>query len=104
MWGDDGEENEGAEEPGPKTSENHFDYELGDEDADGETDDGEDGFEFDDEVEGNDSEAKDPEALAKLLEQLRQAGALRDPGGDTQLADFAGNDEQVDWGDSADEE
>ncbi|KAH9938252.1 uncharacterized protein B0H18DRAFT_1205524 [Fomitopsis serialis] len=60
-------------------SEEEEDDGLLDEDAEGETDD---------ELEAG------PEDLAVLLEQLRQAGALRDPEGD---------EEQVDWGDSGDE-
>jgi len=62
---------------------------LSNEDAEGETDD---------ELEGR------PEDLAMLLEQLRQAGALRDPGADGPLASLAdGDDERVDWGDSGGE-
>ena len=60
-----------------------------DEDAEGETDD--------------EAEAA-PEDLAVLLEQLRQAGALRDPGADGPLAGgVEGDEEQVDWGESDDE-
>ncbi|OCH92889.1 hypothetical protein OBBRIDRAFT_772500 [Obba rivulosa] len=63
--------------------------EPSDEDAEGETDE---------EYEG------DPEQLAALLEKLRQAGALRDPNADGALASLGDpDDEQVDWGDSADE-
>ncbi|RDX55510.1 hypothetical protein OH76DRAFT_1551941, partial [Lentinus brumalis] len=62
----------------------------GDEDAEGETDD---------EYEGS------PEELAAMLQKLREAGALRDPRGDSALAGYSGaDDEQVDWGDSGDEE
>ncbi|GBE79642.1 hypothetical protein SCP_0208420 [Sparassis crispa] len=59
--------------------------ELFDEDAEGETDD---------EVEG------DAQNLAALLEQLRHAGALRDPAADGVLSRFSDADEQVDWGES----
>lgn len=88
--------------------ESQFDYELGDEDAEGETDDGEE-VDFDDEAwdqeEGAPSGGGPPqqnaEALAVLLEQLRQAGALRGTG----LSRVPVTDEdQVDWGDSADED
>lgn len=100
---DDGKEEE-AEEALPKQPlECQFDYELGEEDAEGETDDGEGDFEFDDEAEGE-GELKDPETLAKILEELRQAGALRDPEHDRRLSTLADEDEQVDWGDSGDEE
>ncbi|KAI0677146.1 hypothetical protein C8Q78DRAFT_1065765 [Trametes maxima] len=62
----------------------------GEEDAEGETDE---------EYEG------DPEVLAAMLEKLREAGALRDPGVDCALAGYGGLDEeQVDWGDSGGEE
>ncbi|KAH9844201.1 uncharacterized protein C8Q71DRAFT_697197 [Rhodofomes roseus] len=62
---------------------------LCDEDAEGETDD--------------EYEAA-PEDLAVLLEQLRQAGALRDPGADGRLTGMGeGDEEQVDWGESGDE-
>lgn len=88
--------------------ESQFDYELGDEDAEGETDDGEDFEEeegWGDEAAPGRSSAQSPEALAALLEQLRRDGALRDPGGDLRFNHLAANDEeQVDWGDSADEE
>lgn len=80
--------------------ESQFDYELGEEDAEGETDDGEGDFEFDDEMEDG-TEAKDPAVLAKLLEQLRQDGALRDPKSDSRFSGLVDDDEeQVDWGDS----
>ncbi|KAI0347188.1 hypothetical protein BDW22DRAFT_1387206 [Trametopsis cervina] len=79
-----------------KAFESQFDYELGDEDAEGETDE-----EYEeDEEEGPDAASKDPEALAKLLQELRQAGALRGPRRDGPLVD---DEEQVDWGDSGDE-
>lgn len=66
-----------------------YDDGLSDEDAEGETDD--------------EAEAA-PEDLAVLLEQLRQAGALRDPGADGRLAGVVeGDEEQVDWGESEDE-
>ena len=74
----------------------------GDEDADGETDDGEGDYEFDDDADANEGTVQDPEALAKLLEQLREAGALRDPGGDSRIPG-ADDEEQVDWGDSEEE-
>ncbi|CCL99439.1 uncharacterized protein FIBRA_01457 [Fibroporia radiculosa] len=62
---------------------------LGDEDAEGETDD---------ELE------EDSEKLAMLLEQLRQQGALRDPTADRSFSGPGdGDDEQVDWGGSEDE-
>lgn len=92
--------------------ESQFDFELGDEDAEGETDDGEGEFEGDDEVWGEEdmaavvdgSSAQSPEALAAILEQLRQAGALRDPGLDSHFGGAPpADDDQVDWGDSADE-
>ena len=86
-------------------AETQYDYELGDDDAEGETDDGEDDFEFEDEVDGGPDAEKDPEAVARLLEQLRQAGALRDPGSGSQLTELDGeNEDQVDWGDSAEED
>ena len=67
-----------------------YDDGLSDEDAEGETDD--------------EAEAA-PEDLAVLLEQLRQAGALRDPGADGPLAGVVeGDEEQVDWGESDDEQ
>lgn len=95
-----GSEDEEGEEAGPTTRESgvdeptayadELDDGLGDEDAEGETDD-----EF----------AGDPEQLAALLEGLRQAGALRDPAPDGILAALGDpDDEQVDWGDSADED
>ena len=63
--------------------------EWGDEDAEGETDD-----EYEDR----------PEELAAMLQKLREAGALRDPGNDGALSGYAGADEeQVDWGESGDE-
>ncbi|KZT74288.1 hypothetical protein DAEQUDRAFT_720449 [Daedalea quercina L-15889] len=66
-----------------------YDDGLLDEDAEGETDD--------------EAEAA-PEDLAVLLEQLRKAGALRDPGADGQLEGMVdGDEEQVDWGESGDE-
>ncbi|THH02727.1 hypothetical protein EW026_g138 [Hermanssonia centrifuga] len=88
-----------------------FDYELGDEDAEGETDDGMGEYDYDEDepFDEEDREAgggkqNDPEAVAVLLEQLRQAGALRDPGDDHRFRDPGdGDDDQVDWGDSADE-
>ncbi|KAI0650337.1 hypothetical protein C8Q79DRAFT_902962 [Trametes meyenii] len=63
----------------------------GEEDAEGETDE---------EYEG------DPEVLAAMLEKLREAGALRDPGRvDSPLVGYRGTEEdQVDWGDSGGEE
>lgn len=100
--GSDGEGEESSTADPQKTFESQFDYDLGDEDADGETDDGEGDYEFDDEGEGAEEDVKDPEALAKLLEQLRQAGALRDPGRDSQLPGLD-DEEQVDWGDSEEE-
>ncbi|KZT12549.1 uncharacterized protein LAESUDRAFT_718816 [Laetiporus sulphureus 93-53] len=67
-----------------------YDDGLCDEDAEGETDD-----EF----------QAEPEDIATLLEQLRQAGALRDPRAASALPGFAdGDDEEVDWGDSSEEE
>ena len=67
-----------------------YDDGLSDEDAEGETDD--------------EAEAA-PEDLAVLLEQLRQAGALRDPGADGPLDGVVeGDEEQVDWGESDDEQ
>lgn len=66
-----------------------YDDGFSDEDAEGETDD--------------EAEAS-PEDLAVLLEQLRQAGALRDPGADRRLVGVVeGDEEQVDWGESEDE-
>ncbi|KAI0750786.1 hypothetical protein C8Q80DRAFT_531266 [Daedaleopsis nitida] len=62
----------------------------GDEDAEGETDD-----DYDDR----------PEELAAMLQKLREAGALRDPGADGVLIGYGGaDDEQVDWGESGDED
>ena len=58
----------------------------GEEDADGETDE-----EYEER----------PEELAVMLQKLREAGALRDLGKDGVLA---GEDEQVDWGESGDED
>ncbi|KAI0832319.1 hypothetical protein BC628DRAFT_1305701, partial [Trametes gibbosa] len=65
--------------------------EWGDEDAEGETDE-----EF---------ESESPEALAAMLQKLRDAGALRDPalGGSLVGPDIADED-QVDWGDSGGED
>ncbi len=62
----------------------------GDEDAEGETDE-----EYE----------KDPEVLAAMLQKLRDAGALRDPGADSAFAGYGvADDEQVDWGESGGEE
>ncbi|OBZ70030.1 hypothetical protein A0H81_09902 [Grifola frondosa] len=78
----------GLQLPGGDADE--FDDGLGDEDAEGETDD--------------EYEAE-PEDLAVLLEKLRQAGALRDPGADSALARYGDPDEeQIDWGESEDED
>nr|VWO95257.1 Tubulin alpha chain [Ganoderma boninense] len=64
--------------------------EWGDDDAEGETDE---------EYEGS------PEELAAMLQKLREAGALRDPGKDGALRGLGALDEeQVDWGESGDEE
>ncbi|KAH9853590.1 hypothetical protein C2E23DRAFT_699373, partial [Lenzites betulinus] len=64
----------------------------GDEDAEGETDE---------EYEAEES----PEVLAAMLQKLRDAGALRDPVLDSNLAGHGVADEdQVDWGDSGGEE
>lgn len=64
--------------------------EWGDDDAEGETDE---------EYEGS------PEELAAMLQKLREAGALRDPGRDGALGGLrALDEEQVDWGESGDEE
>ena len=64
--------------------------EWGDDDAEGETDE---------EYEGS------PEELAAMLQKLREAGALRDPGRDGALGGLGALDEeQVDWGESGDEE
>lgn len=87
------DEDEAAIQRGPQTDNAGADLEeddgLLDEDAEGETDD---------ELEAG------PEDLAVLLEQLRQAGALRDPGADGCLAGTVeGDEEQVDWGESGDE-
>lgn len=102
--GSDDEAEPGAAFDQNKGSEGPFDFELGDEDAEGETDDGE--FEDDyDEEDQNPVEPskKDPEALAKILEQLRREGALRDPGADSRFG-VDDDEEQVDWGDSGDDE
>ena len=80
-----------------EAAETRYDFELGDDDAEGVTDDGEDDFAFGDDE--DDFESKDPEALAKLLEELRQAGALRDPQADSHLTGLEDED-QVDWGES----
>ncbi|THH27280.1 hypothetical protein EUX98_g6899 [Antrodiella citrinella] len=66
------------------------DDELGDDDAEGETDD-----ELGEEV--------NPEELAGMLDKLRQAGALRDTSGDGHLAGTMDDEDQVDWGDSDNE-
>jgi len=91
-----------AEDQAKRAFESQFDYELGDEDADGETDEGE----YEDDVEEDqDATKQNPEVLAKLLEELRQAGALRDPRRASQLNAIGGDDEeQVDWGDSSNED
>lgn len=60
----------------------------GDEDAEGDTDD--------------EYVEESPENVAAMLEKLRQAGALRDPGEDGRIA-LGDDEEQVDWGDSGDE-
>jgi len=60
---------------------------LGDEDAEGETDE--------------EYMEENTEDLATLLGKLREAGALRDPRGDGHLVGV--EDDQVDWGESDDE-
>lgn len=60
-----------------------------DEDAEGETDDEAD---------------QGPEDLTVLLEKLREAGALRDPATNRVLARLGEDEEQLDWGDSGDED
>ena len=94
--GDEGDEV--PDDEARKAFESQFDFELGDEDADGETDEGED------DEEDQDIAENDPEALAKLLEQLREAGALRDPHVSNRLAGLADAEEEVDWGDSTDDD
>jgi len=86
-YASDGDEN-GGNPTGKAQVELLSDDGLGDEDAEGETDD-----EY---VEEN------PEDLAVLLERLREAGALRDPRGDGLLAGMEAED-QVDWGESDEE-
>ncbi|KAI0776123.1 hypothetical protein BD413DRAFT_677249 [Trametes elegans] len=87
-YADSGDDGEGGEQPETENAET--DEGWGDEDADGETDEEQD---------------RDPELLAAMLQKLREAGALRDPGADSTLAGYAGADEeQVDWGDSGGEE
>jgi len=66
------------------------DDELGDEDAEGETDD-----EMCEEV--------PPEDVAVMLVKLRQAGALQDASVDRHLASTMDDEDQVDWGDSENE-
>ncbi|KAH9951677.1 hypothetical protein B0H21DRAFT_186256 [Amylocystis lapponica] len=44
------------------------------------------------------------EDLAVLLDKLRQAGALRNPAADRMLAGFDEDEEQLDWGESGDED
>lgn len=98
-----GDEDDGApDDQARKAFESQFDYELGDEDAEGETDDGE---EDEDEEGGEDQDAtrNDPEALAKLLHELRQAGALREPPASGRIAGLGDAEDEVDWGDSDDD-
>ncbi|KAI0324948.1 hypothetical protein GY45DRAFT_1330967 [Cubamyces sp. BRFM 1775] len=84
----DSDEGEGAEPSA--TNGGGEEEEWGNEDAEGETDE---------EFEG------DPEVLAAMLQKLREAGALRDPGTDSALAGLEGaEEEQVDWGDSGGED
>ncbi|KAI0353558.1 hypothetical protein OH77DRAFT_1407052 [Trametes cingulata] len=81
---------EAAEGDGEGADDADIAEDWGEEDAEGETDE---------EYEG------DPEVLAAMLQKLREAGALRDPGADSALAAYGGADEeQVDWGDSGGEE
>ncbi|OSC96825.1 hypothetical protein PYCCODRAFT_1420538 [Trametes coccinea BRFM310] len=80
---------DGGEEEGPEDGA-VADEDWGNEDAEGETDE---------EFEG------DPEALAAMLQKLREAGALRDPGADSAIRGLGGvEEEQVDWGESGGEE
>ncbi|KAL4242066.1 hypothetical protein ABKN59_000560 [Abortiporus biennis] len=74
------------------------DDELGDEDAEGETD-----YEMDDEDEAVVRGPSKPEDLAGMLEKLRRVGALRDPENDSRLHSNLEDDEQIDWGDSDDD-
>ncbi|KAI1795138.1 hypothetical protein LXA43DRAFT_993619 [Ganoderma leucocontextum] len=88
-----GDYTDSEEEEGAAATAATFDInadEWGDDDAEGETDE---------EYEGS------PEELAAMLQKLREAGALRDPGKDGALGGLDGLDEeQVDWGESGDEE
>lgn len=105
---DDGDDDDEAEAARRRAAfDSQFDYELGDEDAEGETDDGD---EFEDEEGWGDEalaegqEAQTPEVLAALLQHLKETGALRDPAADSHFSALTAADEdQVDWGDSADE-
>lgn len=69
------------------------DDELGDEDAEGDTDE--------EDVEETKEEGE--EDLAGMLEKLRKAGALRGPGGNGSFGGHEADDDQVDWGDSDDD-
>ncbi len=83
------DEESGAERGSETGDPGAFDEEAwGDEDAEGETDD---------EYESR------PEELAAMLQKLRDAGALRHPGGDG-VGYGGADDEQVDWGDSGEED
>lgn len=70
--------------------------ELGDEDAEGETDDE---MDYEDEA----GEETSAEELVTMLQKLRGAGALRDPAGEGRLPGSMEYDDRLDWGDSEDE-
>ncbi|CDO71314.1 hypothetical protein BN946_scf184908.g71 [Trametes cinnabarina] len=87
-----GSDEEGGGEVAEATA--GVDEEWGTEDAEGVTDD---------EMEGD--PVADPEALAAMLQKLREAGALRDPGAGSAFSGLGGmEEEQVDWGESDAEE
>ncbi|KAH8105940.1 hypothetical protein BXZ70DRAFT_886772 [Cristinia sonorae] len=78
------------DDPAPPEPNDLEDDGLTDDDAEGETDD-----ELGEDV--------NPEELAKMLESLREAGALRDTSGDGNITARIEDEEQVDWGDSEDD-
>ncbi|TCD70837.1 hypothetical protein EIP91_001527 [Steccherinum ochraceum] len=88
---DDEEASEGAKPAAAVVPHYLDDDELGDEDAEGETDD-------------EMGEEPNPEELAAMLQKLREAGALRDTSANSRLATTVlDEEEQVDWGDSDDD-
>ncbi|KAI0081675.1 hypothetical protein K474DRAFT_1671594 [Panus rudis PR-1116 ss-1] len=89
---DEGKNESGTEEskePPPISPVDEDEDEWGEEDAEGETDE-----EY---VEEN------AEHIAAMLEQLRRAGALRDPSGDGRIAFQGDDDDKVDWGEEEEE-